>query len=97
MAMKFTPCANYQLVMTAASVPQAFNAQATNADDMYVYNGSTVAIAVRWGATAQTAVAATDFTIAPGASFILTKGNGCGFFAAIGASGTLYVSPGESL
>ena len=96
MAMKFTPCANYQLVMTAASVPLAFNAQATNADDMYVYNGSTVPIAVRWGATAQTALT-TDFTIAPGASFIVTKGNGCGFFAAIGASGTLYVSPGESL
>ena len=96
MAMKFTPCANYQLAMTGASVPLAFNAQATNADDMYVYNGSAVVIALRWGASVQTALT-TDFTIAPGASFIVTKGNGCGFFAAIGANGTLYVSPGESL
>lgn len=93
--MKFTPCRNFQVAMSGASVPIAFDAIGTNADDMMLANSGTVPIAMRWGATAQTAVA-TDFTLIGGQSLLVTKGNGCGFFAAIGASGTLYVSPGET-
>ena len=95
MGMKFTPCANYQIAVSAASNSVTLNTQATNADDVYLYNGGTVVTFVRWGAGAQTALP-TDFPIAPGAWFIVTKGNTVNTIAAIGTSGTLYVSPGES-
>jgi len=91
--MQFTPCANHQLVMTGSSVNQALTAPGAAVTGLYVYNGGTVAIALRWGTGSQTAVA-TDFTLAPGAYFVLNKGLADNV-AAIGASGTLYISPGE--
>lgn len=90
---QFTPNGSYQLAMTASSVNQALTAPQAASSALYLYNGSTVPIAVRWGLGAQTAVT-TDFTIAPGAYFVVGKGYADNV-AAIGASGTLYVSPGE--
>lgn len=92
--MQFTPnTTSYQLVMTASSVSQTFNAAGIACEGLYVYNGSTVPIALRFGIGAQTAVT-TDFTMAPGAWFVLGKGFS-DTIAAIGASGTLYVTPGR--
>lgn len=93
--MKFTPSANYQIAVSAASNSVTLSALATNSDDIYLYNGGTAVAFVRWGAGAQTALA-TDFPVAPGAWFVATKGNTANVIAAIGTSGTLYVSPGEA-
>jgi hypothetical protein len=90
---QFTPCESHAIAMTGSSVNQALGTPGTNASAMYVYNGGTVIISLRWGAGAQTAVA-TDFTVAPGAYFVIGKGYADNV-AAIGASGTLYISPGE--
>jgi hypothetical protein len=79
--------------MTGSSVNQALSAPGAASSALYLYNGGTVAVAVRWGLGAQTAVA-TDFTIAPGAYFVVGKGYADNV-AAIGASGTLYISAGE--
>ncbi len=92
--MQFTPnTTSYQLAMTGTSLSQTFNAAGIVAEGLYVYNGGTVAIAMRHGVGAQTALT-TDFTIAPGAWFVLGKGFS-DTIAAIGASGTLYVTPGR--
>jgi hypothetical protein len=94
--MKFTPQSpTIALVMTGASVPQAFNAQGTNADDVCIYNSGTVPVFVAWGSTQPTASAA-SFPIPPATQIVVTKGNTAAFFAAFGVSGTLYVSPGEA-
>lgn len=91
---QFTPCgASYALAMTGSSVPQALTTPQAAASALYLYNGGTVIIAVRWGSGAQTAVT-TDFTLAPGAYFVVGKGFADNV-AAIGASGTLYVTAGE--
>jgi hypothetical protein len=90
---QFTPCANHQIVMTGSSVPQALTAPGIAASSLYLYNGGTVVIAVRWGIGTQTALT-TDFSMAPGAYFVIGKGVADNV-AAIGASGTLYISPGE--
>jgi hypothetical protein len=90
---QFTPCANHQIVMTGSSVNQALTAPGVAASSLYLYNGGTVVIAVRWGIGAQTALT-TDFPMAPGAYFVIGKGVADNV-AAIGASGTLYISPGE--
>jgi hypothetical protein len=89
---QFTPCENHALVMTGSSVNQALTLGAP-ASALYLYNGGTVIISVRWGVGAQTAVA-TDFTMAPGSYFVIGKGYADNV-AAIGASGTLYISAGE--
>lgn len=91
---QFTPCGtSYALTMTGASVPQALTTPQAAASGLYLYNGGTVVVSVRWGSGAQTAVT-TDFTIAPGAYFVVGKGQADNV-AAIGASGTLYLTPGE--
>ena len=91
--MQFTPCgAGYALTMTGSSVNQALTTPQAAATGLYVYNGSTVIVAIRWGTGAQTAVTS-DFTIAPGAFFVLGKGLADNV-AAIGASGILYITPG---
>lgn len=90
---QFTPCENHAMTMTGSSVNQALSAPGAAASALYVYNGATVPLAIRWGTGAQTAVA-TDFTLAPGAYFVIGKGYADNV-AAIGASGTLYISAGE--
>lgn len=89
----FTPTESFSLAMTGSNVNQALTTKGAAVQGLYLYNGGTVAVAVRWGSGAQTAVT-TDFTIAPGAYFVVNKGLADNV-AAIGASGTLYISPGE--
>lgn len=89
----FTPVANFTMTMTGASVNQALGATGAAVQGLYLYNGGTVPVAVVWGIGAQTATAAA-FTIAPGGYFVVCKGLADNV-AAIGASGTLYVSAGE--
>lgn len=60
------------------------------------YNAGSVPVFVRWGVGAQTAVAATDMPIAPGAIEVFSKGD-ADTLAGITASGTatVYITAGD--
>lgn len=92
---QFTPTSDgHTLSMTGSSVNQALAATGAAASALYIANPGTSSVNIRWGSGAQTAVA-TDFTVLPGAYFVLGKGLADNV-AAIGTSGgSLYICPGE--
>jgi hypothetical protein len=90
--MPSTP--SYTLTMDGTNKSQTFPAAQIYNSAMYLYNSGTVLVRARWGVGAQTAVS-TDFAIAPGGYFVVSKGN-ADTIAAIGATGgVLEITPGE--
>jgi hypothetical protein len=95
------------IVPTNASQTLTFNTAGTNANCYYVYNASTVAVAVKTGLASAGAVTAVfpapgtpgDLVVPPGSIQIFSKGFPIDTIAIIGAagggSGNVYVTPGE--
>jgi hypothetical protein len=90
MSNVFAPNAHTSLTVSGTSA-EVTTLSATD-NIVRLYNSGTAVCFVRWGTTAQTAVT-TDLAIAPGTVEAFTKNNATRL-AAIGTSGTLYITTG---
>lgn len=88
----FEPNASATLAVSTTSA-EVTTLSATD-NQVRLYNGTTGVVFVRWGTTAQTAVA-TDMAIAPGATEVFTKNNSTRLAAIMASgSGSLYITTG---
>jgi hypothetical protein len=89
----FDPTASTSLAFSTTSAEVTTLSASDNI--VRIYNGGTGVVFIRWGTTAQTAVA-TDMAIAPGAVEVFTKNNATRLAAiASSGSGTLYITTGN--
>jgi hypothetical protein len=92
MTKVFEPNAHATLAVSAASAEVTTLTASDNI--IRLYNGTTAVVFVRWGTSAQTAVA-TDMAIAPGATEAFTKNNAARLAAICpSGTGTLYITTG---
>lgn len=99
--------ATQAIVPTNGSQTLAFTTPGTNTNCYYIYNASTVAVAVKTGLASAGTVTAVfpapaapgDLVIPPGSIQIFSKGFPSDTIAIIGAagggSGNVYITPGE--
>jgi hypothetical protein len=94
MLKTFEPVSSTVLAIAAANTSTEITTLAGSDNIIRLYNATSAAVQVRWGTSAQTAVA-TDLCLAPGAVESFFKANATRLAAISTGTGNIYITTGN--